>query len=295
MDVPVESRSTCKVGPISAWKEAYQKYIEEELPNIESTQEKPQITKQQIQMQKSREKKQKQKELFERQLREWHDPELLKKTEQEFMKDPYKTVFIARLDYTLSELDISKNFSQFGIINSIRIIRDKSGKSRGYGFIEFEREADAKNCVTKLAPTGLKILGPDNKPMRVILVDIERSRLVRNWTPRRLGGGLGGRDYTKPDPRSSTNASAAASGRRLFLLSNPFSGSSNSDNYSAPKPHRPVQSAPRTYDHPRVEKPIRDKYAIYNTASNESATALSYKPKSSSERGRSIRSIRHRE
>jgi len=32
---------------------------------------------------------------------------------------------------------------------------------------------------------------------RRVLVDVERGRTVKGWKPRRLGGGLGGRGYTK--------------------------------------------------------------------------------------------------
>ena len=77
------------------------------------------------------------------------------------------------------------------MIESIRIIRDKQGKSRGYGFVVYERNTDAMNCVNDLSRTGLKL---GNRP---ILVDIERSRVLKNWRPRRLGGGEGGRGYVK--------------------------------------------------------------------------------------------------
>lgn len=35
---------------------------------------------------------------------------------------------------------------------------------------------------------------------RRVLVDVERGRTVKGWKPRRLGGGLGGRGYTKTTP-----------------------------------------------------------------------------------------------
>lgn len=35
---------------------------------------------------------------------------------------------------------------------------------------------------------------------RKILVDVERGRTVKSWKPAKLGGGLGGRHYTKPKP-----------------------------------------------------------------------------------------------
>lgn len=62
---------------------------------------------------------------------------------------------------------------------------DQQGKSRGYAFIEFEREEDMTMAYKRAE--GKKI---DD---RRIIVDVERGRTVRNWRPRRLGGGLGGR------------------------------------------------------------------------------------------------------
>lgn len=35
---------------------------------------------------------------------------------------------------------------------------------------------------------------------RRVLVDVERGRTVKGWKPRRFGGGLGGRGYTKALP-----------------------------------------------------------------------------------------------
>ena len=41
-------------------------------------------------------------------------------------------------------------------------------------------------------------------------MDVERERIVKNWRPRRLGGGLGGRGYTKALPARPTGFSAPA-------------------------------------------------------------------------------------
>lgn len=59
------------------------------------------------------------------------------------------------------------------------------GKSRGYAFIEFEREEDMTSAYKRA--DGRKV---DD---RRIQVDVERGRTVKNWRPTRLGGGLGGR------------------------------------------------------------------------------------------------------
>lgn len=66
----------------------------------------------------------------------------------EAIGDPYKTLFISRLSYQATEEDLRREFSMYGPIERIRIIRAKSGKnkgkSRGFAFILYEREKDMK-------------------------------------------------------------------------------------------------------------------------------------------------------
>ncbi|CUM66893.1 uncharacterized protein PRCAT00004578001 [Priceomyces carsonii] len=287
-DYASEQRRTRTITPISQWREEYDKYIKEFGGECNSS------NQQNVKTISSRDKKDLKKrqnqESFERQLRDWNDPELLARNEQEFMRDPIRTVFIARLDYSSTELDISKNFSKYGMIESIRIIRDKNGKSKGYGFVVFERELDAQNCVRELALRGIKIPEASGSKTRTVLVDIERGRTIRNWKPKRLGGGLGGRHYTRPDVRHNSAASAAASGRTLHLKFHhqqtpPSSYSSSS--YGAPT-YRPGFKT----DHRRIEKPVKDKYAKY---SGKASDISSYRSSTSTDRTRSIKSIRQRE
>jgi U1 small nuclear ribonucleoprotein len=58
--------------------------------------------------------------------------------------DPYRTLFISRLNYEATEEDLRREFEMYGQIERLRIIRDKKGKSRGYAFILYEREKDMK-------------------------------------------------------------------------------------------------------------------------------------------------------
>ncbi|KAI5969390.1 hypothetical protein CANMA_001457 [Candida margitis] len=210
-DYPPEERSTLSITPISNYKNFIKNYVENDLPKREARISKPELSTHKKKLLDAQNKRQQSKDSFNRQLQDWNDPELLARNEKEVMKDPYKTVFIARLDYSLTEVDISQSFRKFGVINSISIIRDHEGKSRGYGFIVYEQETDAHACVSELSRTGIKLKD------RNILVDIERSRVWRNWKPRRLGGGLGGRGYLK----EGRAASAAASGRRMHIANNP--------------------------------------------------------------------------
>lgn len=98
----------------------------------------------------------------------------------------YNTIFIGRLSYEIDEIQLQQKFQTFGKIIRVRIVKDKiSNKSKGYAFIEFEKEMNARDAAKEM--NGVEING------RKILIDYERGRTSRNWKPRRLGGGLGGR------------------------------------------------------------------------------------------------------
>jgi len=99
--------------------------------------------------------------------------------------DPFKTLFIARINYDTSESKLRREFEMYGAIKKIVISHNSiTGKPRGYGFIEYEHERDMHSAYKHA--DGKKIDG------RRILVDVERGRTVKGWLPRRLGGGLGG-------------------------------------------------------------------------------------------------------
>ncbi|GES63862.1 RNA-binding-domain-containing protein [Aspergillus terreus] len=112
--------------------------------------------------------------------------------------DPFRTLFVARLSYDVKESDLEREFGRFGPIERIRIVKDnvtpKGSKKphRGYAFIVYEREKDMKAAYKET--DGIRIKD------RRVLVDVERGRTVKGWKPRRFGGGLGGRGYTKALP-----------------------------------------------------------------------------------------------
>ncbi|KAF4507465.1 hypothetical protein G6O67_003957 [Ophiocordyceps sinensis] len=111
------------------------------------------------------------------------------------------TMVVSRLSYDADERDLERHFGRFGSIERIRVICDtrahekpnkKKKPHRGYAFIVFERESDMQAAVRTC--DGDRIRG------RAIKTDVERGRTVHGWKPRRLGGGLGGRGYTKLMP-----------------------------------------------------------------------------------------------
>ncbi|KDO19604.1 hypothetical protein SPRG_15267 [Saprolegnia parasitica CBS 223.65] len=98
--------------------------------------------------------------------------------------DAYKTLFVGRISYETTEKQLRREFERYGEIHKIRLVEDEEGKSRGYAFIEFQDEAAMKAAYKNA--DGKKIDG------RRIVVDVERGRTVRDWKPRKLGGGIGG-------------------------------------------------------------------------------------------------------
>ncbi|KAG0309147.1 hypothetical protein BGZ98_004893 [Dissophora globulifera] len=98
--------------------------------------------------------------------------------DEKVLGDPYKTLHISRLSYTCTEKDLRHEFSEYGPIENIKVVKDQEGNPRGYAFIEFEREKDMKAAYKDA--DGLKIMG------RRIVVDVERGRTVVDWGVRVL-------------------------------------------------------------------------------------------------------------
>lgn len=97
----------------------------------------------------------------------------------------YNTLFVGRLAFEVTERKLLREMEQFGPIKDLKIVKDdKTAKSKGYAFCEYENEEDMKRAYR--AADGMRLEGRD------IVVDVERGHTVPGWLPRRLGGGLGG-------------------------------------------------------------------------------------------------------
>ncbi|GMI53936.1 hypothetical protein ScalyP_jg2720 [Parmales sp. scaly parma] len=155
--------------------------------------------------------------------------------------NPYNTLFVGRLHYSITDTKLLREFDSFGKVNDIILVSDpykkaesesesdpaqiqaatngngkgkgkgrgkKRGRddaqqsqnendsqlqinnnnnntsnSRGYAFIEYTSEADMRNAFNR--SDGRRLEG---KP---IVVDVQRAGTVPDWTPRKLGGGIG--------------------------------------------------------------------------------------------------------
>lgn len=89
-------------------------------------------------------------------------------------------VFVGSLSFKTDNEGLAAYFAQAGTVTSANVIMDKmTGKSKGFGFVEFATDAEAQTSVDKLNNTELD--------GRTIFVDIARP------SEKREGGGGGSR------------------------------------------------------------------------------------------------------
>ncbi|KAJ8772876.1 hypothetical protein K2173_028053 [Erythroxylum novogranatense] len=65
-------------------------------------------------------------------------------------KSGMANIFIKNLDKAIDHKALSDTFSSFGNILSCKVATDSSGQSKGYGFVQFDREDSAQNAIDKL-------------------------------------------------------------------------------------------------------------------------------------------------
>jgi U1 small nuclear ribonucleoprotein 70kDa len=92
--------------------------------------------------------------------------------------DAMRTLFVSRLDYSTTEADLYEEFEKHGPIKSLKLVKDKEGKSRGYAFIEYQHSGDMKSAYKAYPPDGFVKIGGSS---RWSLVDVERGRTVPDW------------------------------------------------------------------------------------------------------------------
>ncbi|XP_057433214.1 glycine-rich RNA-binding protein 4, mitochondrial-like [Lotus japonicus] len=88
-------------------------------------------------------------------------------------------LFVGGLSWSVDEKSLQDAFSSFGQVTEVRIVYDKdSGRSRGFGFVIFSAEDDAKSA--KDSMNGKALLG---RPLRISFA-LEKARGVPIVVPR---------------------------------------------------------------------------------------------------------------
>jgi RNA recognition motif-containing protein len=86
-------------------------------------------------------------------------------------------LYVGNLSYSATENELREMFSQYGAVESVAVITDRdTGRSKGFGFVEFANDAEANAAISGL--NGKEVSG--------------RALTVSQARPRNEGGGGGG-------------------------------------------------------------------------------------------------------
>jgi RNA recognition motif-containing protein len=81
-----------------------------------------------------------------------------------------KKLYVGNLSYETKEEGLRTEFEKVGPVTSVTIITDKfSGRSKGFGFVEMEKEEDAKKAIETLDGkeiNGRQVKVNEARPMR---------------------------------------------------------------------------------------------------------------------------------
>lgn len=60
-------------------------------------------------------------------------------------------LYVGNLPYTMDEGDLRDLFTPYGTPSSVAVIMDRgTGRSKGFGFVEFENDTEAKAAISSL-------------------------------------------------------------------------------------------------------------------------------------------------
>ncbi|NXP51928.1 BOLL protein, partial [Heliornis fulica] len=80
-------------------------------------------------------------------------------------------IFVRGIDYKTNENDLRKFFAQYGSVKEVKIVNDRAGISKGYGFVTFETQEDAQKILQEAKKLNYKdkklSIGPAIRKRRV--------------------------------------------------------------------------------------------------------------------------------
>lgn len=89
-----------------------------------------------------------------------------------------QNLFIGSLAYATNDDGLKAHFEQIGPVVSARVVTDReTGRSKGFGFVEFENDSDNQKAIDQLNGKDL-----DGRPINVSLARPKEDR------PRNSGG-----------------------------------------------------------------------------------------------------------
>ena len=62
-----------------------------------------------------------------------------------------KNLYVGNLSYAVTDAELNQLFSQFGKVDSARVITDRdTGRSKGFGFVEMGDDAEAEAAINAM-------------------------------------------------------------------------------------------------------------------------------------------------
>lgn len=81
-------------------------------------------------------------------------------------------IYIGNIPFSMTNDELRSLFEEFGVVTSARVITDKrTGRSRGFGFVEMPHQAEAERAIAEL--NGKEVAG---RRLRVSRASKERKR-----------------------------------------------------------------------------------------------------------------------
>ncbi|CAI5454676.1 unnamed protein product [Caenorhabditis angaria] len=80
-------------------------------------------------------------------------------------------LYVKNLEENVNDEELKKHFDSFGTITSAKVMTDENGRSKGFGFVCFEKPEEATNAVTEM---NSKMVG--TKPLYVALAQRKEDR-----------------------------------------------------------------------------------------------------------------------
>ena len=77
-------------------------------------------------------------------------------------------IYVGNLSWNMTDADLNELFISYGTVTNAKVLKDKtSGRSRGFGFVEMEDDAEAQAAITALYDSevmGRKIIVNESQP-----------------------------------------------------------------------------------------------------------------------------------
>lgn len=99
-----------------------------------------------------------------------------------FPENPPFTAYVGNLDYHTSEQDLAEFFAPESKVSNVRLVADKGGRAKGYGYVEFADLESLKNAVEKSGQTLL------DRPLKIDVADAKPAEGERRPRPERSFG-----------------------------------------------------------------------------------------------------------